>query len=131
MILLRAHHLLCIQGFQGYGYSESFIENLDKISKLLKDERVIVNLCDYPDDVCKECPNLNDGVCIDSNHNQLIVDMDNKVLEKIGFISVSESNVLFENINSILKKEDIMGICGDCKWIDKCLFYQKSVESMR
>ena len=125
MLLLRAHHLLCIQGFQGYGYSESFTKNMDEISKLLKDENVTVKLCDYPDDICKECPNLNDGVCINSENNKLIVDMDNEVLEKIGFINVADSNELFINLNNILSKEDIMSICGDCRWIDKCLFYQK------
>ena len=31
LITLRGHHLLCIQGYQGYGYSEKFTDNMDNI----------------------------------------------------------------------------------------------------
>ncbi|MDD7224175.1 MAG: DUF1284 domain-containing protein, partial [Lachnospiraceae bacterium] len=31
MITLRPHHLLCTQGYSGKGYSDDFVENMDKI----------------------------------------------------------------------------------------------------
>ena len=34
---IRAHHFLCMQGFQGYGYSETFVMNMTKIIKAIKE----------------------------------------------------------------------------------------------
>jgi hypothetical protein len=31
VIKLRVHHLLCLQGYQGYGYDECFKKNLENI----------------------------------------------------------------------------------------------------
>ena len=31
-IRIRAHHLLCMQGFQGYGYNKTFTENMTHIA---------------------------------------------------------------------------------------------------
>ncbi len=33
IINIRAHHLLCLQGFQGYGYSQDFVRNMAEIIK--------------------------------------------------------------------------------------------------
>lgn len=92
-IYLRAHHLLCLQGYQGYGYDEKFKKNMDKVFYQLninnnknnynttdnnednrdnkdngnKDNdkciKNIIILTDYPDDLCNYCPNLIDDKC--------------------------------------------------------------------
>lgn len=83
-IYLRAHHLLCLQGYQGYGYDEKFKKNMDKVFYQLnihnnniknnynddgnedKDNENIKNiiiLTDSPDDLCSYCPNLIDNKC--------------------------------------------------------------------
>ena len=33
-IKLRGHHLLCLQGFQGYAYDDSFVKNMTYINNL-------------------------------------------------------------------------------------------------
>ena len=41
MIYLRAHHILCILQFRGYGYSDEFIKNMQNIMNRLKIEPII------------------------------------------------------------------------------------------
>lgn len=126
MLLIRGHHLFCIQGYQGYGYDKSFSENMDYIHKVISDENTCIKICDYADDICKKCPNLKNNFCIDCDNNRHIVDMDRKVLDKLNTDEkVFKSVDLFGFLNNVLSKEDIFDVCGDCMWIDKCLFYQK------
>ena len=54
---LRAHHLLCIQGYHGVGYSSDFVENMNRVVQKLEDnpdQKIeIVKKCDI---LCKACP---------------------------------------------------------------------------
>ena len=31
-LVLRGHHLLCLKGFQGYGYDDDFVENMKLVN---------------------------------------------------------------------------------------------------
>ena len=94
---LRGHHLLCLQGFQGYGYDEDFVENMCEINRLRKLEDTSIKVVNSPDDICKACPNLVDNKCIDDKNNDKIIAMDNVVLSKIayGFKLIISKNLLF------------------------------------
>ncbi|MDD4594052.1 DUF1284 domain-containing protein [Methanobrevibacter acididurans] len=127
-IKLRAHHLLCLQGYQGYGYSDEFVKNMNYIVKILKNKNNLVGLCNSADDICKFCPNLNEkGFCKDFRTNENIVLMDETILSKIQNSDKEfQTDELFKEINNIFNsKYSLKSICGDCGWIDKCLFYQK------
>ena len=132
MLLIRAHHLFCIQGYQGYGYDESFSENMDCVYEKINEESTCVQVCDYVDDICKKCPNLKNGICINYENNQHIVNMDRKVLSKLDSDEERfKSSDLFNLLNNGLTADDVSDVCGDCMWIDKCLFYQKFFGSIR
>jgi uncharacterized protein len=61
---LRAHHLLCILGFRGLGYSDAFVENMTKVvGKLGNDPEVMVTIIAEPDDICSACPHLTGDGC--------------------------------------------------------------------
>lgn len=94
MLRLRAHHLNCIPRFQGRGYSSDFCDNMQKIKKRFDDGEghIIVS---GADDICKSCPNLINGICIDEE-------------------KVSLYDTLSMNENSIDK------ICNDCRWYTIC-----------
>ena len=125
-ITLRGHHLLCLKGFQGYGYDESFVENLSSINSKRKLPDTIVRLCDCADDICFACPNLIDGKCENNAQNERIKSMDRKVLEKLDKKNEHVSIELFDKIDEIFKTpESVSEICFNCKWSEKCLFYQK------
>ncbi|MEA4956106.1 hypothetical protein SDC9_03484 [bioreactor metagenome] len=151
IIHLRGHHILCLQGYQGYGYDENFKNNMEKIISKLNDENsnTKVILTESADDICKFCPKLKGEMCIGdleshenytkeeikkieissliSNNNQKIENMDSKVL-KIAKIKKEKeyefSEIIYRANNSLKYLNDAKNICGDCKWIDKCLWYQ-------
>ena len=58
-LTLRGHHLLCLQGFQGYGYDDKFVKNMSYINNLRKSENTTVSITNKADDICRCCPNLS------------------------------------------------------------------------
>ena len=125
-LVLRGHHLLCLKGFQGYGYDEEFTENMALINSKRKLKDTTVRLTSSPDDICSSCPNLKDGICENQSQNEMIVSMDREVLKKLDPAKEYNSIELFNKIDTIFNsKESVSEICFGCKWSEKCLFYQK------
>jgi len=124
-LILRGHHLLCLKGFQGYGYDDSFTENMTEVNMKRKQTDTTVTLVSSPDDICKSCPNLINNMCEDENHNTRIVNMDNAVLKNFDTSIEYDSIDLFEKIDDIFNtRESVCEICFNCIWHEKCLFYQ-------
>ncbi len=125
-LVLRGHHLLCLKGFQGYGYDETFIENMIDINSKRKLSSTSVKLTNSCDDICKACPKLENGLCENEIQNRRIVEMDDEVLKKIDASKEYGAVELFEMIDSTFNsKESVSEICSNCMWHEKCLFYQK------
>jgi hypothetical protein len=123
---IRGHHLLCLKGFQGYGYDENFVKNMTDINSKRKNKASTVNLLDGPDDICSSCPNLKNDICIDKNENEKIVSMDREVLKKFDIEKEYDSIELFNIIDELFNtKKSVSKICCECMWQDKCVFYQK------
>ena len=124
-LVLRGHHLLCLQGFQGYGYDESFVENMTRINQLRKLTDTTISLTDSPDDICRSCPNLKDGLCENQKQNERIKSMDREVLSKLDTAKEYNAPDLFKDMKKIFNsKEIVSGICSKCMWHKECLFYQ-------
>jgi len=141
---IRAHHLLCMQGFQGYGYNEDFSKNMAQVVEILQNfPKHKIKIVAETDAICTCCPYNTNGKC-EENHeslehfvfgaqkskiltaNKKIVSMDIKVLKKLGIPSgsVFEAEEIFNITNKKLKTHlDIKEICGDCKWSEKCLWF--------
>lgn len=125
-LVLRGHHLLCLQGFQGYGYDRNFIENMERINRVRKTENITVKLINSPDDICSSCPNLKNNLCENETQNQRIIDMDNEVLQKLDTSKEYDSINLFENVaKKFNSKTSVEKICSKCMWHNECLFYRK------
>ena len=125
-LVLRGHHLLCLKGFQGYGYSDDFVSNMTEINSARKLKSTTVTLTDCPDDICRACPNLKGNLCENEEQNRKIGQMDNAVLKRLGGESEHDSVELFEKVDLIFStKESLREICSNCMWHEKCLFYQK------
>lgn len=127
-IKIRAHHLFCLKGFQGYGYSEKFVDNMRQLKELVEHncdlEVEIVNQTDF---ICGGCPHSVGGVCnLNGNSGQEIKQMDDTVLAKLNMqpgIKVSAPEI-FQQVEEIFKtRYDLTGICLDCRWHEKCLWY--------
>ena len=117
MLIIRAHHLLCVLGFKGYGYSEDFIENLTKISKEVKKKSTVIKIISQKDDVCKYCPN-SATKCKDDIEPKSI---DELVLSKLKIESGSilKSGAIYTKLRKNIDVSDLDIICFSCPWLKK------------
>jgi len=123
---IRAHHLLCIQGFVGLGYSEGFVRHLSYVKDMLYSKDPVVRIVKGPDDICGHCPHLKEDYC--SQYGNKVRSMDQAVLEKMGIENGTEMRFLkaLDSINSALeKKGTIEGICNECGWREVCGLYKR------
>ena len=124
-LTLRGHHLLCLQGFQGYGYSDNFIKNMICINNLRKSENTTISITNKADDICRCCPNLKNKLCQDEKQNAQIVKMDNQIISKLDTTKKYNALKLFDEIASIFSsKKSVEDICKCCSWHEECLFYK-------
>ncbi len=126
-VQLRAHHLLCIQGFQGHGYSRDFTDNMTRVIRCIKTNPdlpvEIVGSCDA---ICFACPHNKEGVCLrEEDSQQKVSGMDGQVLEKLGLKegAIIRAGDISRLTDTKLQSSDIEEICGDCDWKTVCLFF--------
>ena len=83
---LRAHHLLCLQGFRGVGYSGHFTHHMAKIhNELNGDPSTGVRLVAEPDQICRACPHLDQsGICSFRDGEDGVSSRDQRILDQLG-----------------------------------------------
>lgn len=125
---IRAHHLLCIQGFQGRGYSPEFIKNMREIKKFLQmNPSTPIKVSCEVDAICKYCPHKIDASCKKfPEAEKKIKKMDLKSLKYLG---LKEKNVYnYSHIQKLITEKlsfkDLKKICGFCRWIKYCKLHQ-------
>ncbi len=130
-IRIRAHHLLCIQGFQGYGYDRCFEEHMkDIFNYFFLNPKNTLQIIIGNDELCSHCPHEIEHQCNRDSDSSSIEKLDQTVINRV---SLTENEIYsFENavnsINNDLKNDDILEICGKCGWSLKCLFFIKKME---
>ncbi len=134
VVVLRAHHLLCLQGFVGEGYSREFIKNMYEVLERLKEEKVKI-VVGKVDDICSKCPNNVEEKCnLFQNSEEVISLMDKKVGEILElnlnnlYIFDNLIKIINENINTKLKA---FSICGNCRWQNVCIWYKGLIDMTR
>lgn len=115
MLVLRAHHLLCIQGYVGNGYNQEFVENMNRVIHLLKDNPYI-KIIAKTDIICSACPhNTINCLC---EHEHKVSYLDNEVLKllDININSVFHYESILKILNEKLDHENFKRICFNCEW---------------
>lgn len=122
MRILRGHHLLCVHGFQGFGYSPSFIQKMEEIVSEVRNEqlhfpiRVVTEL----DDACSACPHRRDGYCgAGEGSEKHVMGMDRKVIAHLGLEAgktYSKKELIARTIERV-KPEDLELLCDGCSWL--------------
>lgn len=122
MIEIRAHNLLCIQGFVGMGYSEKFVENMSEIVKVLrKNPKTKIKITISPDLICSSCPHLSKYGCTlrGEGHESHMRAQDLDVLDRLQFKQNDE--VTWHEIENHISKNiigaNLQNICKDCPWL--------------
>jgi uncharacterized protein len=132
-IRIRAHHLLCIQGFQGYGYSSDFERHMKGLVAFLDLKSTYkLQVVAEVDEICSICPHKIGLSCDrDSDSHQGVGKLDAMVILRAGL----DENRIYswknakELVNNNLTYHDIMDLCSKCGWNDNCLFYIKKIRS--
>lgn len=127
---IRAHHLLCLQGFQGYGYNQRFTDNMAAIIRRLdNDPGLQFEVIAANDVICAHCPNLSETGCRKEEYSsQKIRSLDLKVLEKLNYPPgrKEKARQIIRLTNYVFRTyTDIQPFCGNCDWKEKCLWFCK------
>ena len=128
---IRAHHLLCMQGFQGLGYNPDFVQNFKNILEKVHDDfyETEFEVTDAIDSLCAPCPHHQQGLCQkDAEAQERMQKMDRVVLQKLEIKNGSRRTAesLFALANARLSTTtEVKDICGHCEWRKKCLWYQR------
>ena len=115
MYKLRGHHLFCLLGYRGMGYSEEYVENMTRLHQNLRENpKTLIQLVKGPDQLCEKYPNSGTYHCQDEN----IYERDAAILEKVG---LKLGQILkWEDIESCIRKlvvpSDIQILCETCSW---------------
>jgi hypothetical protein len=122
MFKLRGHHLLCVHGFQGMGYSEEFIRKMEEVVDFIRDDQQdgYIQVDNQWDVLCKSCPNLMDEICQSSEEaEKKIRTMDEKVLNLLGLKTggVYLKSELVQRTGENVTAEDLEKICNECSWL--------------
>lgn len=118
MRILRGHHLLCVHGFKGMGYSPTFVEKMSEIVEEIRAQnldfsiKTIVGL----DETCTFCPNNREGYC---ESDPFVTNLDKKVISYLGIKADEEykKSELVSLVASRVEPEDLDFLCEGCSWL--------------
>lgn len=127
---IRAHHLLCVQGFKGLGYDEKFVENFAKIADKIKNDPALEIIpADECDDICASCPKNEKGVCENPGREGKIRKMDRAVLRRAGLEKgkTTLARDALKSVNREIRGAAALEICENCQWKKDCLWFQSNL----
>lgn len=113
---LRPHHLLCTQGYSGKGYSNEFVDNMNRLTGQLRSEDVTrIRLKFSTDDLCVKCPNKKgEDLC---STNEKVKRFDRKM---IAYFHLEEKEYIYQElvkeIQENITPEMLADICEGCSW---------------
>ncbi|MEC1524626.1 DUF1284 domain-containing protein [Neobacillus niacini] len=115
MFKLRGHHLFCLLGYRGMGYSEEYVENMTRLHQTLRENpKINIQLVEGPDQLCEKYPNSGVYHCEDGN----IYKRDALILERLG-LQIGQT-LAWEDIELRIRKyivpSDIQKVCKSCSW---------------
>ena len=108
--------MLCINFFEGKGYSDEFTQNMEHIINMLESRNPEISVFSSADVICAKCPCNVGGVC---KSEEKVQSYDKKVLGLCGLENGTEikwkefRNIAFEKI---IRCNRLCEVCGDCKW---------------
>lgn len=120
-VRLRGHHLICLQFFNGEGYSPDFVANLRNVLDRAEAGQQI-EVCEDADDVCSACPSLQDKRCLYSEDSEKeIREMDRAAIELLRI----QSRVQFSWPEIKERIPEIFAswagkFCRGCDWLAVC-----------
>lgn len=121
VLKLRVHHLLCGVLYEGAGYSEAFVANMDKIVAALREQETKICLVTGADSICAECPNaLEDGGCAldDAVKEKCVDSLDSRILNHIKLTAgeIYTAGEVMKKAASRMDAAFFEQCCSECRW---------------
>jgi hypothetical protein len=117
---LRGHHLLCLLGFDGHGYSPKFIAKMHDLSALYRSQAdMLIEITADTDEVCAACPYVDGPDCgIHPITDRLLRKMDQRILTHLGLVPGKKyaKHDILQRIAERMRPEDIHFLCSGCVW---------------
>ncbi|RST76133.1 DUF1284 domain-containing protein [Siminovitchia acidinfaciens] len=115
MFKLRGHHIFCLLGYRGMGYSKEYVNNMTRLHQTLRvNPKTLIQIVKGPDQLCEKYPNSGEYHCLDNS----IYERDSVFLEKLG-LKVGQL-LHWEEIEARIRKyvlpSDIHAVCETCSW---------------
>ncbi|WAH36092.1 DUF1284 domain-containing protein [Alicyclobacillus dauci] len=116
MYRLRGHHLLCLLGYRGMGYSDEFVKQMTNLhSALRENSSTEIELVEGPDDLCAKFPDDKPCHCLE----QTVMKRDAVILERLG-LQVGEVvswGEIETRIAYTIWPSDVPSFCATCPWL--------------
>ena len=115
MIQLRGHHIFCLLGYRGKGYSEEYVENMTAIHQKIRINReTLIEIINGPDVLCAKYPANETYHCQDED----IYVRDEEVLAKLGLQvgQIYSWREIESQLMKAVKPKDLTLICESCSW---------------
>ncbi|HZG17463.1 MAG TPA: DUF1284 domain-containing protein [Candidatus Bathyarchaeia archaeon] len=121
-VILRGHHLLCVHGFRGMGYSPAFVEKMRGIVEQIRDKDN-----DFPiqvvrgfDVTCLVCPHKGAEACeANEGSEEHVQTLDRNVIGHLGL----QENQLYQKSELValtrekVAPDDLDMLCAGCSWL--------------
>ncbi|MBE3563088.1 MAG: DUF1284 domain-containing protein [Hydrogenibacillus schlegelii] len=120
-LVLRAHHLLCIHGFRGMGYSAEFVATMARIVAAMRAPAPLpVRVVRGLDTACLSCPHHGETTCEASPTSEAhVLGIDDRVLARLDLVPgrVYEKAELIRRTRERVRPEDLDELCAGCSWL--------------
>jgi hypothetical protein len=119
---LRGHHLLCVHGFTGMGYSPEFVKTMEGIVADIRDpeQDFFIKVVVAFDDACMACPHMGRELCEASEgSNEHVLSMDMRIIYHLGLIPGESylKSELLKITTAKVEPEHLEFLCKDCSWL--------------
>lgn len=122
---IRPHHMLCLQFFEGKGYSEGFVKNMMGVKQKLEQKNPLIKIVEGADDICAGCPNNIGGKCKDEDsiklHDERVYE---QVMKQIGNCA-SWDDITDAVRTNIIEPGKVKQVCVQCRWSSICFHKSK------
>lgn len=120
--VMRGHHLLCVHGFQGMGYSEEFVVKMEEIVTDFRDQEkdFLVHVVASFDEACAACPHRGIERCeANATSHEHVLSMDKKMIEHLGIIEnkAYRKSELVALTKEKVTADDLDELCAGCSWL--------------
>jgi uncharacterized protein len=120
--VLRGHHLLCVHGFQGMGYSPSFVEKMSEIVEEIRNSEkdFPIQIVEGFDEACSACPHQGETLCQNTEEGDAHVrQLDKNVMQKLNINhgEIWSKDQLLAHTAKNVNSEDLDTLCAGCSWL--------------